>query len=138
MIKVTRRIEFDAGHRIIGHQNKCQFLHGHRYVLEITIGSDSTNNLGMVIDFGEIKLLVKGWIDDNFDHNLILHKDDQEIGQKIASWTGQKVYYMQNNPTAENIALHLKQDIFPIIFKNKNYSAIDIKLYETPNCFVEV
>ncbi|MFY9589391.1 6-pyruvoyl trahydropterin synthase family protein [Rickettsia endosymbiont of Halotydeus destructor] len=138
MIKCTRRIEFDAGHRIIGHQNKCQFLHGHRYSLEITAAAKETNKLGMIVDFGEIKLFAKNWIDDNFDHSLILHQDDKEIGDKIASWTGQKIYYMQNNPTAENIALHLKNDIFPKLFVNQSFIITSIKLFETPNCFVEV
>jgi 6-pyruvoyltetrahydropterin/6-carboxytetrahydropterin synthase len=138
MIKCTRRIEFDAGHRIIGHQNKCQFLHGHRYILEVTAAAKNTNKLGMIVDFGEIKLFAKKWIDDNFDHSLILHQDDKEIGEKIASWTGQKIYYMQNNPTAENIALHLKNDIFPKLFVNQSFFIISLKLFETPNCFVEV
>jgi 6-pyruvoyltetrahydropterin/6-carboxytetrahydropterin synthase len=138
MIKCTRRIEFDAGHRIIGHQNKCQFLHGHRYILEITAAAKETNKLGMVVDFGEIKLFAKKWIDDNFDHSLILHQKDKEIGEKIASWTGQKIYYMQNNPTAENIALHLKNDIFPKLFVSQNFIITSLKLFETPNCFVEV
>lgn len=138
MIKCTRRIEFDAGHRIIGHQNKCQFLHGHRYILEVTAAAKNTNKLGMIVDFGEIKLFAKKWIDDNFDHSLILHQDDKEIGEKIASWTGQKIYYMQNNPTAENIALHLKNDIFPKLFVSQSFFIISLKLFETPNCFVEI
>ncbi|WP_253308080.1 MULTISPECIES: 6-pyruvoyl trahydropterin synthase family protein [unclassified Rickettsia] len=138
MIKCTRRIEFDAGHRIIGHQNKCQFLHGHRYILEVTAAAKNTNKLGMIVDFGEIKLFAKKWIDDNFDHSLILHQDDKEIGEKIASWTGQKIYYMQDNPTAENIALHLKNDIFPKIFTGQSFIITSLKLFETPNCFVEV
>jgi 6-pyruvoyltetrahydropterin/6-carboxytetrahydropterin synthase len=138
MIKCTRRIEFDAGHRIIGHQNKCQFLHGHRYILEITAAAKETDKLGMVVDFGEIKLFAKKWIDDNFDHSLILHQNDKEIGEKIASWTGQKIYYMQNNPTAENIALHLKNDVFPKLFVNQSFIIASLKLFETPNCFVEV
>ncbi len=138
MIKCTRRIEFDAGHRIIGHQNKCQYLHGHRYVLEITIAAKDTDKLGMVADFGLIKDLSKVWVDENFDHSLILHQNDKEIGQKIESHTGQKVYYLQNNPTAENIALHLKNEIFPKLFESQKFFVINIKLFETPNCFVEV
>ncbi|HJD55866.1 MAG TPA: 6-pyruvoyl tetrahydropterin synthase family protein [Rickettsia endosymbiont of Pyrocoelia pectoralis] len=138
MIKCTRRIEFDAGHRIIGHQNKCQFLHGHRYVLEVTIASNNTDELGMVVDFGLIKDLAKNWIDKNFDHSLILHQDDKEIGQQIENYTKQKIYYLQNNPTAENIALHLKNEIFPKLFINQNFSVSSLKLFETPNCFVEV
>ena len=138
MIKCTRRIEFDAGHRIIGHQNKCQFLHGHRYVLEIAIAANKTDKLGMVIDFGLIKDVAKKWIDENFDHSLILHQDDKEMGRQIENCTGQKIYYMQNNPTAENIATHLKNEIFPKLFVGQNFFVASLKLYETPNCFVEV
>ncbi|WP_347939342.1 6-pyruvoyl trahydropterin synthase family protein [Rickettsia oklahomensis] len=138
MIKCTRRIEFDSGHRIIGHQNKCQFLHGHRYVLEITIAANKTDKLGMVIDFSLIKDLVKKWIDENFDHSLILHQDDKEMGQQIEHCTGQKIYYMNNNPTAENIVIHLKDEIFPKLFINQKFSITSLKLFETPNCFVEV
>jgi len=138
MIKCTRRIQFDAGHRVVGHQNKCNFLHGHRYVLEVTVASESLNNLGMVVDFSDMKNVIKNWIDDNFDHSLILYKSDKPIGEKISDWTGQKIYYMDHNPTAENIALHLKTEILPKLFINTSFSIDKIKLYETPNCFVEV
>lgn len=138
MIRCTRKIEFDAGHRVVGHQNKCQFLHGHRYVLEVTAESDTTDSLGMVVDFGQMKFIVKSWIDENFDHSLILHQDDREIGDKISDWTGQKIYYMDQNPTAENIALHLKLDILPKLFTSSFFVIIKLKLFETPNCFVEV
>lgn len=138
MIRCTRRIEFDAGHRVIGHENKCKFLHGHRYVLEVTAESDTTDSLGMVVDFGQMKFIIKNWIDDNFDHSLILHKDDKEIGDKISDWTGQEIYYMDQNPTAENIALHLKLDILPKLFTSSFFMIIKLKLFETPNCFVEV
>lgn len=137
MIKCTRRIEFDAGHRIIGHQNQCQYLRSHCYILEITIAANDTDELGMVADFG-FKDLAKVWVDKNFDHSLILHQDDKEIGQKIESHTGQKVYYLQNNPTAENIALHLKNENFPKLFESQKFFITNIKLFETPNCFVEV
>lgn len=138
MIKCTRKIEFDAGHRVVGHENKCQFLHGHRYVLEVTVESNVTDNLGMVIDFGYMKSIIQKWIDDNFDHNIILHQNDREMGDRICEWTGQKIYYMQENPTAENIALHLKLNILPKLFTNSSFIITKVKLFETPNCFVEV
>ncbi len=138
MIRCTRKIEFDAGHRVVGHQNKCKFLHGHRYVLEVTAESETTDNLGMVVDFGQMKLIIQKWINENFDHSLILHRQDKEIGDKISDWTGQKIYYMDNNPTAENIALHLKLVILPKLFTSSFFVIIKLKLFETPNCFVEV
>lgn len=138
MIECTRRIEFDAGHRVIGHQHKCKYLHGHRYVLEITAMSAGLNELGMVVDFGELKNINKDWVDENLDHNVILHQDDKALGSLIASQTGQNIYYLNSNPTAENIALHLKSDIIPKLFTKNSFTIIRLKLFETPNSFVEV
>ncbi|MFK7974295.1 MAG: 6-pyruvoyl tetrahydropterin synthase family protein [Rickettsiaceae bacterium] len=138
MIECTSRIEFDAGHRIIGHQHKCQYLHGHRYVLELTASAPKVNDLGMVVDFGELKSVMKNWVDENFDHTVILCNKDNELGVIISQRTGQKIYYLNSNPTAENIALHLKIDIIPRLFVKQNFSIVKIRLYETPNFFVEV
>ena len=134
----TRKIEFDAGHRVIGHQNKCKFLHGHRYVLEVEISSNALDELGFVEDFGEIKTIVKTWIDQYFDHNMILSIEDKALGAEIEKATGQAPYYLQHNPSAENIALHLMQEIMPKLFADKTCWVSKIKLYETPNCYVEV
>lgn len=138
MIECTRRIEFDAAHRVIGHENKCKYLHGHRYVLEVTASSNELNDLGMVVDFGDLKNVIKGWIDLNLDHNVILHKDDKDLGDFIENYTNQKVYYLKSNPTAENIALHLKLDIIPMLFSEIPFQIVKVRLYETPNAFVEV
>ena len=138
MFEITRRIEFDAGHRVIGHAHKCKNLHGHRYVLEITARSETLNELGMVVDFGELKTVMKDWIDENFDHNVILHIDDKELGSFIAGYTNQNIYYLNSNPTAENIAAHLKKEIIPKLFSGKLFDIVKVKLYETPNAFVEV
>ena len=55
MIEITRRLEFDAGHRVLGHEGKCKNLHGHRYSAEITVTAPDLDGLGRVIDFGVIK-----------------------------------------------------------------------------------
>ncbi len=136
MVECTRRIEFDAAHRVIGHENKCKYVHGHRYVLEITAKSSSLNDLGMVVDFGHLKTIMKEWIDKNLDHNMILSREDKELGEFIFEYTGQGVYYMDANPTAENIALHIKNDIVSDLFKDDSFKITKLKLFETPNCYV--
>ena len=55
MIECSRKIDFDAGHRVIGHKNKCKYLHGHRYTLEITAAALELDEIGMVADFGFLK-----------------------------------------------------------------------------------
>jgi 6-pyruvoyltetrahydropterin/6-carboxytetrahydropterin synthase len=138
MITCTRRIEFDSAHRIIGHENKCKLLHGHRYVMEVTFVANSLDNLGRVIDFGDIKKILGSWVDENLDHNTILSINDKELGDKISQITGQKIYYMQQNPTAENIAKHILEDICPKIFPNHKIKCIAVNIHETPNCSAEV
>jgi 6-pyruvoyltetrahydropterin/6-carboxytetrahydropterin synthase len=73
---VTRRFEFDAAHRLIGHQGKCRWLHGHHYVAEVQVATEQLNDLGMAIDFGDLKTLIGGWINDHWDHNIILNTSD--------------------------------------------------------------
>ncbi len=132
------RIEFDAAHRVIGHYNKCQYLHGHRYILHIQACSKQLNDLGMVVDFGFLKSEVKKWIDDNFDHTVILSILDEALGLAISEITKQKIYYLPFNPTAENIAYYLKSKILPQIVQSNDFYINAVKLYETPNCYALV
>ncbi len=138
MLECTRKIEFDAAHRVVDHENKCKYLHGHRYVLEITANSSKLNEIGMVADFGLLKTVMKEWIDTHFDHNVILNVSDKNLGDYIGKYTGQSVYYLNANPTAENIALHLLEDVIPLLFTKSLFHIVRVKLYETPNCYVEV
>lgn len=138
MITVTRRIEFDAAHRIINHESKCKMLHGHRYALEATFSAKNLDDLGRVIDFGVIREVLGTWIDDNLDHNTILSIKDKDLGDKISTTTGQKIYYISENPTAENIAQHILNEICPKLFADKNVKCVALKLYETPNCYTNI
>ena len=136
-ITCTRRIEFDAGHRILEHESKCKYLHGHRYVIEATFTSQGLDNLGRVIDFGTIRELLGQWIDTNWDHTTILCEADKKLGETIAAQTGQPVFYMEKNPTAENMAQYLLETICPTLFADKNAKCTRIRLYETPNCYAD-
>ena len=78
MITCTRRIEWDAMHRIPLHESKCRAFHGHRYAAEITCHVPQLDALGRVIDFGVVKQTVGGWVDAHWDHTAILMRDDPD------------------------------------------------------------
>ena len=137
MIRCTRKIAFDAAHRLINHEGNCKYLHGHRYICEATFEAPKIDNLGRVIDFAEIKRVLGNWIQNNLDHNTILSNQDLELANAIEKHTHKKVYFLDQNPTAENIALHIFQ-MCPILFKNHNVKCIKIRLYESENSHVEV
>ena len=131
----TQIIQFDAAHRIIGHQGKCRKLHGHRYVLEATFTADTLNDLNMIIDFATIKAKLKTWIDECWDHNTVLSKADKNLGEAIETHSDQKIYYLDHNPTAEGMASYILYEVCPKLFADEQVKCVAIKLYETPSCY---
>ena len=137
-VTCTRRIEFDTAHRVVGHEGKCKNLHGHRYALEATFASKALDDLGRVVDFGVIKELLGDWINDNWDHTTVLFDKDKVLGKAITTSTGQKIFYLPANPTAENMAEYLMHSVCPKLFGKLPIECVRIRLYETPNCYAEV
>lgn len=148
-VTATRRFQFAAGHRVFQHESKCAHLHGHNYVVYITLAmrEGGTDDLGRVLDFSAIKAVVGGWIESNWDHGFIVSKDDKEVvallsalrvqkGHAEAPSLGmQKYYVMPYNPTAENLARLLLEQICPMLFKDSNVAAIEVRVEETENCY---
>jgi len=129
-----RRIEFDAGHRLIGHSGKCRHIHGHRYAAEVFVSSDKLDQIGMVVDFGEVKRLVGSWIDQNWDHNLLLNQDDPQL-LHLTMTEERRPYVMSCNPTAENMARELFDAAAKLLPAGSMLQCI--RLWETPTCFAE-
>lgn len=137
MITCTRRIEFDAAHRVMEHESKCKYLHGHRYSVEAAFRAEALDDKGRVIDFGVIKQELGGWIDREWDHTAILHEADRPLGEQLETATGQKVYYLPYNPTAENIARYLYETVCPRLFASLGVECVAIRVYETPNGYAD-
>ena len=135
-ISCTRRLEWDAMHRIPGHEGNCKAYHGHRYAVEITCCAPGLDNLGRIIDFSVIKQEVGGWIDTHFDHTAIFQKDDtDEAVAAIATANermGKPVYYLDGPPTAENVALELAK-VSTALLKPYGIEVVAIRVWETPN-----
>lgn len=132
----TRRIEFDAAHRVLEHESKCKNLHGHRYAIEASFSADSLDSLGRVVDFGVIREKLGAWVDENWDHTTILFEKDKTLGKSISDITKQTIFYLPTNPTAENMATYLLETICPTLFAGMNIRCVSIRLQETPNCSV--
>lgn len=141
MITCTRRLEFDAGHRVVGHETKCKHLHGHRYVVEITcaLTIELTDTLGRVVDYGVIKERVGGWIDEHLDHGLILWDADRTLSVlrslRVGGDEHQKIYLLHVNPTAENLAAHLLEKATELL--PDDVTPIRVRVWETPNCYAD-
>lgn len=141
---ITRKLEFDAGHRISTHNSQCRHLHGHRYRIEITLSgdiiADERNALqGMVMDFSEVKSIAKSVLVDRWDHAFLVYSGDTKVLHFLQSIEGHKTVVLDVQPTAENLA--------EIAFATLNNAYQDnygnhlqlerVRLYETPNCWAD-
>ncbi len=127
MYRVTREIPFCYGHRLLNHDGKCRHLHGHNGRAVISLEAPGLDETGMLVDFSEIKRHVQLWIDENLDHNFLLCQDDPIL--PLLRERGERVFVMDRNPTAENIAR--------LIFEraaSQGLPVVEVLLWETDNC----
>jgi 6-pyruvoyltetrahydropterin/6-carboxytetrahydropterin synthase len=131
----VRAFEFDAGHRVRGHETKCRHLHGHRYRVEASFAAERLDGIGRIVDFGVVKERLGAWLDANWDHALLLHEDDKPVGDAIlAQLPFQHIFYLPCNPTAENMALYVLRRICPPLFAGIGCECVSVTVWETPNC----
>ena len=136
-----RKVPFCAGHRLVGHEGRCANLHGHNYVVEFYVTGNEIDSLGRVVDFGNIKQLFKGWIDDHWDHGFILWEEDRKTIEAIKQVQPHRVYELPYNPTAENMARYLLTEVGPqLISTIRGYDLVlsKVVVWETENSFAEV
>lgn len=127
MFQVTRDISFCYGHRLLNYEGKCRHLHGHNGVARIVLRGDTLDHRGMLVDFSDIKREVQRWIDDNLDHNMLLCKDDPIL--PLLQERGERVFVMDDNPTAENIARLIYEHAV-----SARLPVAKVTLWETDNC----
>jgi 6-pyruvoyltetrahydropterin/6-carboxytetrahydropterin synthase len=128
MYRVTREIEFCYGHRLLNYNGKCRHLHGHNGRAVVTLEGPRLDDRGMLVDFGEIKQTIQRWIDEQLDHNMLLCREDPLL--PLLRERGERVFVMDANPTAENIAR--------LIYDQGRAAGLpitEVVLWETPNCF---
>ena len=133
-----RRFTFCAGHRLVGHEGKCQNLHGHNYVVEIYVSGQEQDEIGRILDFKLLKQRCKGWLDENWDHTFVLWAKDENGLAAIRSSQPHRVYELPTNPTAENMAIHLLHEICPKILEGTGATAWKVRLWESEETYAEI
>ncbi|HMC13297.1 MAG TPA: 6-carboxytetrahydropterin synthase QueD [Gallionellaceae bacterium] len=139
-MQITRRLEFDAGHRIPNHASLCKHLHGHRYALEITLSGDiitteGVSEQGMVMDFSDVKRIAKEQLVDAWDHAFLVYRGDKDVLDFLGSIPGHKTVVLDAVPTAENLAL-IAFNILNGAYRDTygNHLRLErVRIFETPN-----
>lgn len=135
IIRITKTFDFEMGHALTGHDGKCVNIHGHSYRLEVTlIGQPETDpqspKLGMVMDFSDLKRIVRQEIIDQWDHALVLNADDHRAGQFKAE---DNILLVPYQPTCENLLIDIVSKLKPALKKfGELHSAV---LHETATSY---
>lgn len=136
-IRITKQFDFEAAHALEGYFGKCKDIHGHSYHLRITVSGSVDPSKpkvedGMVMDFTDLKKIVKKEIIDQFDHMLILKDDSRFRGIESQN---ERVQYVPYQPTCENLLLDMVNRI-----QNKMPEGVNLHsafLRETPRSYAE-
>jgi 6-pyruvoyltetrahydropterin/6-carboxytetrahydropterin synthase len=135
---VVRLVEFDAGHRVHGHEGRCARLHGHRYRCELHAEAvdGSLDQLGRVVDFSVLKNRLGGWLDEHWDHRTLLWAHDP-LHAQLMLLDPEAVVAVPFNPTAENIGAHILE-LGNELLTSAGVRLTKVVVWETPNCRAEV
>lgn len=143
-MRITRRLEFDAGHRIPDHASQCRHLHGHRYAIEITLTGGIIEAAGqpvngMVMDFGDVKRLANEHVVSRWDHAFLVYRGDTQVADFLTALPGHKTVVLDVVPTAENLAATAFRILDPVYHDiYGNHLRLErVRLYETPNCWAD-
>jgi 6-pyruvoyltetrahydropterin/6-carboxytetrahydropterin synthase len=144
VLTITRKLEFDAGHRIPDHRSQCRNLHGHRYVLEITLQGDvieteGAPDRGMVMDFADVKSLAVEHLAGRWDHAFLVYEGDTRVREFLESMPGHKTVVLDRVPTVENLAALAFETLAHVYDAHygSNLRLQRVRLYETPNCWAD-
>ena len=138
----TRYHDISCGHRVYGHEGKCNNLHGHNYRITFTVVAENgLDAVGRVMDFSVIKAKLCVWLEENWDHKMLLWEKDPFL-----SWVywdtpldvlDPTVVKLPFNPTAENIAEHLVTVVAPRELAGTGCKLISAEVEETRKCAAE-
>lgn len=128
MWTVVKRIEFCYGHRLMNYEGRCKHPHGHNALVEVACSGEALDERSMLVDFGDVKRIVKTYLDEHWDHKMLLRKDDPLVAEYKKR--GEPVFLFDENPTAETFAKHLFD-----FCKERGLPVTEVRFWETPSSY---
>ena len=138
MIRITKEFKFEMAHALHGYDGLCKNIHGHSYKLWVTVKGEVRSENGhvkdgMVIDFAELKEIVKPEIIDKYDHSLVLNANSPHAQIDFSAF--EKVFYLPYQPTSENLVIAFATLIQ--LKMPKSITLCKVVLSETATSFAE-
>lgn len=133
MTLAERYHDISCGHRVVGHENKCRHLHGHNYRVHFKVGANALDSVGRVMDFSVIKSKLCMWLEDNWDHKMLIWEHDPLLPD-LKQITPDDIVVVTFNPTAENMAEYLVERVGIEQLAGTGCILVEVKIEETRKC----
>lgn len=139
-IRITKCFTFDMAHALKGYDGLCRNIHGHTYMLRVTLAGkikheDSNPKNGFVLDFGVLKEIIKREVIDVYDHSLVLRDNLSESEVAVLKGISERIHFVNFQPTCENLLLEIKNNIVNCI--PDEVALYSLRLDETPTSYAE-
>lgn len=137
-VRITKEFKFEMAHALHGYDGLCANIHGHSYRLWVTVRGDVKKENkhikdGMVIDFMDLKSIIKPTIINKYDHSLVLNANSPHANLDLSAFD--KVYYLPYQPTSENLVSDFANSITSVL--PENVELLKVVLSETVSSFAE-
>lgn len=140
VIRISKEFTFDMAHALLGYDGLCRNIHGHSYTLVVTVigtptQDESSPKVGMLIDFKDLKNIIKKQIIDRFDHALVLNSASPKDLVAILIKNYDKITLLDYQPTTENLIADMAGQIKDLL--PENLKLFSLRLRETPTSYAE-
>ena len=137
-VRITKEFKFEMAHALHGYDGLCANIHGHSYRLWVTVRGDVKKENkhikdGMVMDFTDLKSIIKPTIIKKYDHSLVLNANSPHAKLDLSAFD--KVYYLPYQPTSENLVTDFANSITSLL--PDNVELLKVVLSETVSSFAE-
>jgi len=141
-VTANRYHDISCGHRVVGHEGKCRHLHGHNYRVHFECAVDELDGVGRVVDFSVIKAKLCMWLEENWDHRMLLWDMDPALSslRSVPRANDEIAHALDGivevpfNPTAENIGIYLVNVVGPAQLANSGVTLTRVFVEETRKC----
>lgn len=139
-LRVTKIFDFETAHALWGYDGKCRNIHGHSYKLTVSITGDIIDDVdavknGMIIDFGDLKKIVKSTVVEEFDHALLVNGKTPHAKYAEVENGFSKILLCDYQPTCENMLIDMVGRILKAL--PADITLKYARLQETDNSFAE-
>ena len=139
-IRLTKEFRFEMAHALWNYNGLCKNIHGHSYILQVTVIGEPCSDpddpkLGMVMDFGDLKRIVREEIVDKMDHSIVLNRKAEIQNLLHTPQLADRIHIVPYQPTCENLLVDFAERIRARL--PEEVSLFSLKLHETANSFAE-